>query len=173
MWFFPLAGTPSYESGLSFETNDFNGKSRPCQLLKHGLTISPGPKLFWPPPDPEKMDRPHRLDSERDGFVHGDDKRKDSEWLAAVNRRQQRDLSERRGAPGTVRQRVRHEASEASEDEDEDSDAIVLEDSSEEDSEDDDSDSERSDNHEADEDVPLSELIARRRRAQENGASEG
>ncbi|KAK4984941.1 Palmitoyltransferase [Elasticomyces elasticus] len=66
VWFWPLAATPSTESGLSFETNGFED-----------------PWVTWPPPDPDRL-APRHFGAQA-AFIEAID-------IAAFRKRQEADL---------------------------------------------------------------------------------
>ena len=80
-WFNPLAPTPSIESGLSFEVNGFES-----------------PSLTWPPPDPDRLSRkvPKGMDKFEEAFTYLDAGLDASETLAAFRKRQDEDVVRRR-----------------------------------------------------------------------------
>ncbi|KAF2201446.1 zf-DHHC-domain-containing protein [Delitschia confertaspora ATCC 74209] len=84
LWFFPLAPTPPISSGLTFPTNGFED-----------------PSLSWPPPDPDRMYRklptpPDLAQSSSNGAHHLDANLSPSETLSAFRKRQEEDLIRRR-----------------------------------------------------------------------------
>ncbi|KAF2468225.1 palmitoyltransferase pfa4 [Lindgomyces ingoldianus] len=80
-WFWPLATTPSIESGLEFETNDLEE-----------------PGLQWPPPDPDRINRrvPHGFDRGEEAFTYRNAELTPRETIAAFRRRQEADIVRRR-----------------------------------------------------------------------------
>ena len=83
-WLVPLNVTPSVESGLDFETNDFNE-----------------PGLTWPPPDPDKLPRATRDVHLSDLALEMDERVSDRDRIRAFNERQQADLRRRTARPET------------------------------------------------------------------------
>jgi len=76
MWFSPLGGSPKAESGVEWETNGFEDED-----------------TQWPPPDPDRMPRPEFSIESRQAFVHNDSQHNSPEdEIAAFRRRQQADL---------------------------------------------------------------------------------
>ncbi|KAI9668801.1 MAG: Palmitoyltransferase [Alyxoria varia] len=92
-WLWPFAATPNVESGLHFETNDFNGELNPFKLLSKRMLIPrTEPGLSWPPPDPERMPShllAAQIDQSSTAFSSGNFK---DEEIEAFRRRQQEDL---------------------------------------------------------------------------------
>ena len=78
-WLNPLASTPSLQSGLSFQTNGFEDA---------GTT--------WPPPDPDRSYRRHAKALNTDAFTYQDSTLNDQETLAAFKARQAADEVRRR-----------------------------------------------------------------------------
>ncbi|CAO2656745.1 Nn.00g055480.m01.CDS01 [Neocucurbitaria sp. VM-36] len=78
-WFNPLAGTPSLQSGLSFQTNGFEDAS-----------------TVWPPPDPDRSYRRHAKAINTDAFTYQDSSLDPQETLAAFKTRQAEDEVRRR-----------------------------------------------------------------------------
>ncbi|KAL9129815.1 MAG: hypothetical protein Q9217_001852 [Psora testacea] len=72
-WLWPLARTPSNDSGLAFETNEFSG-------------------ALWPPPDPDKMPRRRFSYQDRTAFTRDLDGMTTQEQVVAFHRRQEEDL---------------------------------------------------------------------------------
>lgn len=91
-WFWPLAASPTNDSGLEFEVNEFEG-SLICRHFNrsraHDLTE---PSLAWPPPDPDRMPRPPRQLEPADAFVYGESQRTSQDEIDAFRRRQAQDL---------------------------------------------------------------------------------
>ncbi|KAL9049470.1 MAG: hypothetical protein Q9162_007208 [Coniocarpon cinnabarinum] len=80
-WPWPFASSPSHESGMSFEENGF---------LDTGLS--------WPPPDPDKMPAQHTLDG-KDGFTYANALLKDDDYIESFKRRQDEDVRRRHFTP--------------------------------------------------------------------------
>jgi palmitoyltransferase len=78
-WFNPLAGTPSLKSGLTFETNGFEDE---------GTT--------WPPPDPDRAYRRNAQAVNTGAFVYENSKLNDEDTVAAFKKRQAEDAVRRR-----------------------------------------------------------------------------
>jgi palmitoyltransferase len=80
-WFWPFAQTPRIEDGIQFETNGFEDK---------GST--------WPPPDPDRLTRkmPKGFDRSEEAFTYLDEGLNNEETVAAFRERQQRDIVRRR-----------------------------------------------------------------------------
>jgi palmitoyltransferase len=80
-WFWPLAATPPVATGIAFETNGFED-----------------PSLSWPPPDPDRMHRRFQKPSEKrdDAFTYQDAGLSNAETLAAFRKRQEEDVVRRR-----------------------------------------------------------------------------
>jgi len=74
-WFLPFGGAPSVESGIVWETNGFEDEN-----------------TQWPPPDPDRMPRPRNNLDSRQAFVHNDSHHSPEDEVAAFRRRQQADL---------------------------------------------------------------------------------
>ncbi|ORY19399.1 DHHC palmitoyltransferase-domain-containing protein [Clohesyomyces aquaticus] len=105
-WFSPFSTTPSIQSSLTFETNDFED-----------------PSVTWPPPDPDRMNRrvPHGIDRESEAFTYRDAELTPEDTIAAFRQRQEDDIVRRR-KPFVQRLEakvVRGEGSLGDEDEDE------------------------------------------------------
>ena len=80
-WFWPLAATPSVESGLTFETNGFEDEGS-----------------SWPPPDPDRLHRkvPKGMERAEEAFTYRDAELNNEDTLAAFRRRQEEDVIRRR-----------------------------------------------------------------------------
>jgi palmitoyltransferase len=78
-WFNPLAATPSLKSGLSFETNDFEDEG-----------------TIWPPPDPDRAYRRNATAVNTGAFVYKNSELDDKDTLAAFKVRQAEDAVRRR-----------------------------------------------------------------------------
>lgn len=80
-WFWPLAATPPISTGLAFETNGFED-----------------PALSWPPPDPDRVFRkvPKGMEKPGEAFTYRDDGLSPQETLAAFKKRQEDDVVRRR-----------------------------------------------------------------------------
>lgn len=79
-WFWPFASTPLVLTGLEFETNGFED-----------------PKLLWPPPDPDRIQRKQiAVGNGEDAFVYQDAGSTPEETMAAFRQRQEADLVRRR-----------------------------------------------------------------------------
>ena len=78
-WFNPFAPTPSVASGLQFETNGFEDEG-----------------TVWPPPDPDRAYKRHGRAVNGDAFVFQDSKMSDRETLEAFRARQAEDVVRRR-----------------------------------------------------------------------------
>jgi palmitoyltransferase len=80
-WFNPLAATPSLASGLAFEVNEFES-----------------PSLSWPPPDPDRLHRklPKGMARPEEAFTYLDANLNASDTLAAFRKRQDEDVVRRR-----------------------------------------------------------------------------
>lgn len=77
-WLNPFAATPTTASGLSFETNDFEDKN-----------------TTWPPPDPDRSYR-RRTKEEGPAFTYQDAELSNADTLAAFRARQAEDEVRRR-----------------------------------------------------------------------------
>ncbi|KKA17003.1 hypothetical protein T310_9371 [Rasamsonia emersonii CBS 393.64] len=90
-WFWPFAATPGRDTGLSFEVNGFED-----------------PGLSWPPPDPDRIPRKPRYMDMGDPFPvrHFDSAQ---EEIEAFNQRQREDMERRSGGFGLQRRRKFHE----------------------------------------------------------------
>ncbi|KAF2730182.1 hypothetical protein EJ04DRAFT_515439 [Polyplosphaeria fusca] len=80
-WFWPFAKTLGVEGGLEFETNGFE---------ERGAT--------WPPPDPDRLTRkmPKGFDRDAEAFTYLDEGLSNEETVAAFRERQERDAVRRR-----------------------------------------------------------------------------
>ncbi|KAH7399273.1 palmitoyltransferase pfa4 [Pyrenochaeta sp. MPI-SDFR-AT-0127] len=78
-WFNPLASTPSLESGLSFPSNGFEAAS-----------------TTWPPPDPDRLYRRPAKAINADAFTYQDSNLSASDTVAAFRARQAADEIRRR-----------------------------------------------------------------------------
>ncbi|KIW87750.1 uncharacterized protein Z519_11724 [Cladophialophora bantiana CBS 173.52] len=91
-WFWPFSATPK-TSGLVFETNGFED-----------------PGTTWPPPDPDRMPRLDRsLDSSHNAFVHDHGTLSPYEEMEAFKQRQQADFERRPGYYGVQRRKPFHD----------------------------------------------------------------
>ncbi|KAH7123829.1 DHHC palmitoyltransferase-domain-containing protein [Dendryphion nanum] len=80
-WFFPFAATPTIETGIDFEINDFEDAS-----------------LSWPPPDPDRLQKKRTVAVGRpeEAFTYRDVGLTPEETLAAFRKRQEEDVVRRR-----------------------------------------------------------------------------
>ncbi|KAF2253143.1 zf-DHHC-domain-containing protein [Trematosphaeria pertusa] len=80
-WFNPFAPTPTLSTGLSFETNGFDD-----------------PSLSWPPPDPDRSYRrfPQSSSNGAEGFTYSEANLSSEETIAAFRERQAADAVRRR-----------------------------------------------------------------------------
>ena len=78
-WFNPLAGTPSLHSGLSFPTNGFEDAN-----------------TTWPPPDPDRLYRRYAKAVNTDAFTYQDSTLSPEDTIAAFKARQAEDEVRRR-----------------------------------------------------------------------------
>ena len=86
IWAWPFARTP-HSSGLEFEVNGFEE-----------------PSCSWPPPDPDRMPRLQRQFNAGEAFTFQTRTLSDYDEIQAFKKRQQEDL-ERRKAPGPLQRR--------------------------------------------------------------------
>lgn len=180
-WFWPFAATPARDTGLSFEVNGFEGLSHSA-LASLVLTVS-DPGLSWPPPDPDRIPRKPRSTDMGDPFPvrHFDSA---YEEIEAFNQRQREDLQRRSGVLGVQRRRKFHERytaeqdANANADADADADAEGEDDTSHEGEEAwRNAEGDRLQDFGVDEevefydedDIPLAELMRRRREQQAGG----
>ena len=90
LWMWPLASTPSNDSGLAFETNGFGGRLPRMSLCTSiVLIILDG---FWPPPDPDRMPKQELSGRNRAAFTHDEANMTTEEQVAGFRRRQEEDL---------------------------------------------------------------------------------
>ncbi|TKA67635.1 hypothetical protein B0A49_07736 [Cryomyces minteri] len=82
-WLWPFAASPSVESGLRFEVNGFED-----------------PDTTWPPPDPDRMPRVRRHFDPDTAFMHGDTE------VEAFRQRQAEDLKRYAQPQGTTHRRL-------------------------------------------------------------------
>ncbi|KAJ4307760.1 Palmitoyltransferase [Neodidymelliopsis sp. IMI 364377] len=94
-WFNPFAATPTTASGLSFETNDFEDKD-----------------TVWPPPDPDRSYR-RRAKEEGPAFTYRDSELSQRDTVAAFRARQVEDEVRRRQPFVKRMEAVRDRGSEA------------------------------------------------------------
>ncbi|KAF2270681.1 zf-DHHC-domain-containing protein [Lojkania enalia] len=80
-WFWPFAATPSVETGVEFETNGFEDDG-----------------VMWPPPDPDRITRkaPKGVDGVEEAFTYRDAGLTPEETLVAFRKRQEADIVRRR-----------------------------------------------------------------------------
>jgi palmitoyltransferase len=78
-WFWPFAATPPISTGLKFETNGFDD-------------------LTWPPPDPDRWQRkvPKGVERVEDAFTYRDVGLNSEDTIAAFKKRQEEDIVRRR-----------------------------------------------------------------------------
>jgi len=57
VWLWPLAATPTLQSGLDFETNGLEGKLLTSLHDDPVLIFAIDPSIGWPPPDPDRIPR--------------------------------------------------------------------------------------------------------------------
>jgi palmitoyltransferase len=86
-WFWPFTATPR-SSGLEFEVNGFEDPSR-----------------SWPPPDPDRMPRLQRGLDPSQAFVYQQTPLSDYEEVQAFKKRQAEDLRRRQGGSGIIRRK--------------------------------------------------------------------
>nr|POE49577.1 palmitoyltransferase pfa4 [Quercus suber]POF20075.1 palmitoyltransferase pfa4 [Quercus suber] len=106
VWFWPLASSPTAESGLTFKHNEIDGE-RPDSTATEDCTDQPSidPSKPWPPPDPDRLFRAVRRDlAAGDGFTQSLDPE-------AFRQRQAADLARFEDADGeyVVRRKPFHE----------------------------------------------------------------
>lgn len=85
-WFWPFSASPPNETGLNYEVNGFEDVS-----------------VTWPPPDPDRMPRPKRKFNPEDAFTHRVPDLDDEDAMKAFKLRQQEDL--RRWESGGLQKR--------------------------------------------------------------------
>lgn len=69
-WFWPFARSPSVESGLGFEHNGIDGTYYSMSFAgKTPANLKVDPSKPWPPPDPDRMMRATRTPIAGDGFT--------------------------------------------------------------------------------------------------------
>ncbi|KAK5002651.1 Palmitoyltransferase [Cryomyces antarcticus] len=90
-WLWPFAASPSVESGLRFEVNGFEASIE---------QRSSDPDTTWPPPDPDRMPRVRRRFDPDTAFVHGDTE------VEAFRQRQAEDLKRYTQPQGTIHRRL-------------------------------------------------------------------
>jgi palmitoyltransferase len=91
LWLSPFASTPS-SSGLDFEVNGFDEQAR-----------------GWPPRDPDRIPRLHRSVDPGRPFVHQQKPMSDYEEVQAFKKRQEDDLKRRQGTTGIIRRKTFHD----------------------------------------------------------------
>lgn len=90
-WLWPFSRTPTTD-GLAFETNGFEE-----------------PGTSWPPPDPDRMPRVQRSHEAISAFTHQHAGLTDREEVEAFRRRQREDMIRRQGHRYTHRRKAFHE----------------------------------------------------------------
>lgn len=90
-WFWPFSPSPK-SSGLDFEVNGIDEPSR-----------------SWPPPDPDRIPRLHRSFDSSQGFIYRQSHLSDYEEIQAFKQRQQDDMRRRTGNNGIIRRKPFHE----------------------------------------------------------------
>ncbi|OJD29839.1 dhhc zinc finger membrane protein [Diplodia corticola] len=90
-WFWPFAATPPNDTGLNFEVNGFEDLS-----------------VTWPPPDPDRVPLPKRQFKPEDAFTHTVPDFDDQQAMADFKKRQAEDLK-RWQSTGLQRRRPFHE----------------------------------------------------------------
>jgi palmitoyltransferase len=90
-WLWPFASTPS-SSGIEFEVNGFDE-----------------PSHSWPPPDPDRIPRLPRSFDGGQAFVYRQTPLSDYEEIEAFKKRQQDDLERRKSNTGVVRRKPFHD----------------------------------------------------------------
>ena len=94
-WLWPFARTYLMEDGLSFEVNGFEGKNTMydygVQISK--LTLTTDASLTWPPPDPDRVSRKGVFSRSTTAFIHSDEATTNQE---AFRKRQTYDFEKRR-----------------------------------------------------------------------------
>ncbi|KAJ9309648.1 hypothetical protein DTO217A2_938 [Paecilomyces variotii] len=91
-WFWPLAATPSRDTGLEYETNGFED-----------------PKLSWPPPDPDRIPRMIKTNDTEGPFTFQQQYSTAREEVEAFNRRRLEDIRRRQGGAELQRRKRFHE----------------------------------------------------------------
>ena len=89
-WFWPFAATPR-TSGFAFEENGFED-----------------PGTTWPPPDPDRMPRLQRSADPAEAFVYSKAHLSNYEEVEAFNKRQQDDMQRRQMQKGVYRRKPFH-----------------------------------------------------------------
>lgn len=92
-WFNPFAATPSLSSGLSFETNGFEDEG-----------------TVWPPPDPDRAYRRNATAVNADAFRYAESELNAEDTVAAFKARQAEDAVRRRRPYAGVRDRAEDDA---------------------------------------------------------------
>jgi palmitoyltransferase len=101
-WGWPLASSPSVESGLVYEHNEIDGKLPSTLRTIVILTTFTDPSKPWPPPDPDRVYRAPRAPPSGDGFTQSMD-------IDEFRKRQDADLQRRQNSDHVVRRRPFHE----------------------------------------------------------------
>lgn len=89
-WFWPFATTPS-SGGLDFEVNGFDEPTR-----------------SWPPPDPDRIPRVNRSLDKGKPFVYQQTPLSVNEEVQAFKKRQEEDIKRRNGNAGIIRRKPFH-----------------------------------------------------------------
>ncbi|KAF2088127.1 putative zinc finger protein DHHC domain-containing protein [Saccharata proteae CBS 121410] len=157
-WFWPFAASPSNASGLDFEINGFEDLS-----------------VTWPPPDPDRIPRVKRQFPANEAFTHRELSLDQEEGIEAFKRRQQEDFKRWQvGSAGLQRRRPFHERASADQTDGNDSEGLDENEDIQRGEESwKNSEGERLDDFGVDEDaefydeddIPLSELLKRKRAA--------
>ena len=105
-WLWPFSFTPTNESGLAFEVNEFEGNYLPRSRRVQFIDIVTDASVTWPPPDPDRMPHKPRLYDADAAFTHEGGSESNQERLQAFRYRQQQDVERTNGA---FRRRQFHE----------------------------------------------------------------
>ncbi len=91
LWLWPLAPTPTNESGQDFDTNGFEGTQLEDSFGAADRVRS-DPSLSWPPPDPSRMPRSRFRPSDSPAFSRDDEMASGQDRLDAFRQRQRQDM---------------------------------------------------------------------------------
>ena len=96
-WLWPFARIYPLEDGLSFKVNGFEGNNTMYdhEVQKLKLTSSTDASLTWPPPDPDRINRKSTFSRSTAAFIHSHEATTNQQFQEAFRKRQTYDFERR------------------------------------------------------------------------------
>jgi palmitoyltransferase len=104
-WFWPFSASPTMFSAIHFETNGFEGMYKLFDRLQASLFMIIDPNVSWPPPDPDRMPRRARTFDPDNAFLHDEGRAHGLTEIEAFRLRQMEDLKRFQDHESTIRRR--------------------------------------------------------------------